>query len=347
MKRLRDLKAWKARTSTAVTEGTYVPPWDGTVSELIDAYLKAVGFGREANTVLSYRNALEPARERLGHKRAKAITRQIIEDELRDWMLTEGRRRGGKRGTGLGARSVILTIGRFAAAFELACRDRKLAHNPCQYVELPRQARTQRDTWSADDARKFLTAADCDRLAAAWRMTLYGARRGELLGLRWGDIDLDAGTLRIGRARVLVGGQVIEKAPKSDNGYRTLPLDDALVGALRELRKRQREERLAAGPAYTDAGYVVADETGVPVHPEWFTDEFHRVAARAGVPRIRLHDSRHTTNSLMAAAGVPDHIRAAWCGHTVVVNVATYTHARPEDLALARDALSKIYNSAV
>ena len=53
------------------------------------------------------------------------------------------------------------------------------------------------------------------------------------------------------------------------------------------------------------------------------------------MPRIRLHDARHTVNSLMAAAGVPDHIRAAWCGHTVAVNVATYTHARPEDLAVA------------
>jgi integrase len=69
------------------------------------------------------------------------------------------------------------------------------------------------------------------------------------------------------------------------------------------------------------------------------------VAAAAGVPRIHLHDGRHTTNSLMAAAGVPDHIRAAWCGHTVAVNVATYTHARPEDFAQARDALDRIYNA--
>jgi len=81
--------------------------------------------------------------------------------------------------------------------------------------------------------------------------------------------------------------------------------------------------------------------------PRWLTDEFHRLAAVAGCPHIRLHDGRHTTNSLMAAAGIPDHIRAAWCGHTVAVNVATYTHARPEDLAMARDALAKIYNSAV
>ena len=91
---------------------------------------------------------------------------------------------------------------------------------------------------------------------------------------------------------------------------------------------------------------MAADELGAPVHPEWFSDEFHRLAAAAGVPRIRLHDGRHTANSLLAAEGVPDHIRAAWCGHTVAVNVATYTHARPEDLGRAADALSGILSGA-
>lgn len=86
----------------------------------------------------------------------------------------------------------------------------------------------------------------------------------------------------------------------------------------------------------------MTDELGSPVHPEWFSDEFHRVRERAGLPRIRLHDQRHTANSLMAAAGVPDHIRAAWCGHAVAVNTGTYTHARPEDMAVALGALSKI-----
>jgi integrase len=70
------------------------------------------------------------------------------------------------------------------------------------------------------------------------------------------------------------------------------------------------------------------------------------VGGRGGVPRIRLHDGRHTVNSLLAAAGGPDHIRAAWCGHTVAVNVATYTHARPEDLGRAAEALGKIHNLA-
>jgi integrase len=89
---------------------------------------------------------------------------------------------------------------------------------------------------------------------------------------------------------------------------------------------------------------VAAEELGTAVHPEWFSDEFHRLTAAARVPRIRLHDGRHTVNSLMAAAGVPDHIRAAWYGHTTAVNVAVYTHARPEDLAVAGAALNRICN---
>ena len=91
---------------------------------------------------------------------------------------------------------------------------------------------------------------------------------------------------------------------------------------------------------------MVADELGTAPSPEWFSDEFHRVAARAGVPRIRLHDGRHTVNSLMAAAGVPPHIRAAWCGHSEQVNERTYTHARPEDMAIAGAALSRICAAA-
>jgi integrase len=103
---------------------------------------------------------------------------------------------------------------------------------------------------------------------------------------------------------------------------------------------------MEAGEAYEASGYVVVDELGAPVHPDHYSDDFQRLAARAGVPRIRLHDGRHTINSLMAAAGVPPHIRAAWCGHTVQVNESTYTHARPEDLAVAGAALSRIIGAA-
>jgi integrase len=212
-------------------------------------------------------------------------------------------------------------------------------------VKPPKHEPRERETWSAAEVHSFLAVADTDRLAACWRLSLYGLRRSEVCGLRWRDVDLQAATLTVREARVLASYEVIIEPPKSRRGLRTLPLDDALVGALKALKARQAAERLAAGPGYERTGYVAADELGRPVHPEWFSDEFHRVSDRAKVRRVRLHEGRHTTNSLMAATGVPDHIRAAWCGHTVAVNVGTYTHARPEDLAAARDALAAIYGA--
>jgi hypothetical protein len=134
----KTVEAEVRRIGTAVDNGTYARPWDGTVAEVLDDYLKAAAFEREANTVLSYTKALLPARDRLGRRKARSVTRQDIED-LRDWMLTEGRRRGGKPGTALGPRSVRLTLGRLSAAFEQACRDGRLAVNPCRYVRQPSQ----------------------------------------------------------------------------------------------------------------------------------------------------------------------------------------------------------------
>lgn len=183
-----------------------------------------------------------------------------------------------------------------------------------------------------------------DRLHAAWRLTLYGLRRGEVCGLCWEDIDLGAATVTVTITRPVVDGKPIVKAPESERGGRTLPLERADATALQALQKRQAAERLEAGEAYAASGYMVCDELGAAVNPEWYSDEFHRLREHAGLLRIRLHDSRRTANSLMASAGVPDHIRASWCGHTTVVNVATYTHARPEDYAVALGVLSKIQN---
>jgi hypothetical protein len=105
------------RIGVAVDKGTYTKPWDGTVAEILDDYLESVAFERGANTGLSYAKALLPARDRLGRRLARSVTLKDIE-HLRDWMLTEGRRRGGKPGTPLGPRSVRLTLGHLAAAFE-------------------------------------------------------------------------------------------------------------------------------------------------------------------------------------------------------------------------------------
>jgi integrase len=343
--RKKDAERELARIRAARDTGTYVRPSRQTVAELIDEYLKSATFQKEAATARSYSDALRCPRDRLGHMRAQDVTRSHVE-EMRDFMLREGRKIGGKPGTGLGPRSVILALGRLQAAFALAVADGRLVRNPIADVKRPRQARSQRDTWSGDEVRAFLTEARKDRLHAAWRLSLYGLRRGEVTALRWDGYDRKAKTLTVTRSRVLVAGKIIDKAPKSENSARALPLDDDVVAALDELRKRQMAEGIAAAPAYRASGYIVTDELGAPVHPEWYSDEFHRIARRAGVRRIRLHDNRHTTLSLMEKAGVPVSIIAAWAGHySAAFTMATYVHASPDDLAAGRDALARIYRA--
>jgi integrase len=324
-------------------QGTYVRPSRETLGEYLDTYLEGATRNVRASTRRNYEDALLPVRERLGSRRLQSITKADVEG-LVSWMLSAGRRRGGKAGTGLSARSVRLTLGRLTAALELALAEGKLGRNPARYVKPPAHNPRERETWTAAEVRAFLAVADADRLAACWRLSLYGLRRGEVCGLRWRDVDLKARTLTVRQARVLADYKVVVEEPKSRNGHRTLPLDDALAAALKALKARQAAERLAAGPAYERTGYVAVDELGRPVHPEWYTDEFHRVAGRAEVRRIRLHESRHTACSLMEKAGVPVSVIAAWAGHySGAFTMATYVHANPDDLAAGRDALAAIW----
>jgi integrase len=163
--------------------------------------------------------------------------------------------------------------------------------------------------------------------------------------------------LTVNQARVLVEYRVRIEEPKSRNGKRTLPLDSELVAGLTALRKRQLEESTIAGAAYQsrlaelnwyqDGEYVITDEAGMPVHPEWYSDEFGRLLRRAGLRRITLHDSRHTTLTLMEHADVPISIISKWAGHyDSAFTQKTYVHASDDDLQRGQAALAKIHKIA-
>ena len=353
----KDARAELSRIRHQKAEGTYVQPSKITVSQYLDEYLVGATRNRRASTKANYRDALKPVRERLGDRPLQSITKADIE-QLVDWMLTSGRKRSGKPGTGLGARSVRLTLGRLKAAFEMATDEGKLVRNVVKLVKPPEYTQSEREVWSEAEVRTFLRAAADDRLQAAWRLSLYGLRRGEVLGLRWSDIDLKAKTLTVNQGRVLVDCQVRVEPPKSHNGKRTLPLDDALVRALTALRKQIANESQAAGTAYRAAladldwyapgdEYVITDELGIPSHPEWYSDEFARLLKRAGLRKIRLHDSRHTTLSLMEKAGAPISIISKWAGHyDAAFTMRTYVHASDDDLKKGTRTLAKIQKIA-
>jgi integrase len=186
----------------------------------------------------------------------------------------------------------------------------------CELVDRPRAAK-QEMRWSVDEARQFLDAAAGDRYVALWTLALTtGMRRGELLGLKWPDIDFEAGKLAVRRTLVTVAYQIRWSEPKTAASRRVVALDPATAAALRAHRARQLEERMAIGAGYLDEKVVFAAVAGEPLHPDTVTKHFDRLVARAGVPKIRLHDLRHTAATLRLEQGVPLKVVTERLGHS-------------------------------
>jgi integrase len=232
---------------------------------------------------------------------------------------------------GLSARSTQLSVGILKSACAWAVQNELIGRNPIASVRRPRAQAPAMKVWTADQARAFLVATRDDRLSVAYALLLSrGLRRGELLGLRWSAVDLEAGALRVDATLIIDDGHTIESRPKTNAGRRRIPLDATLVGLLRSHRDRQRFEKKAAGEAYDDGGYVIVDELGRPYYPGTISVAFKAAAEAAGLPAIRLHDTRHTAASLMLADGVPTKVVTEILGHaSPVITLSVYAHVLP------------------
>lgn len=187
-------------------------------------------------------------------------------------------------------------------------------------------------TWSEEQLRSFLDVIDGHRFAAVWHVAAFtGLRRSELLGLRWADVELAAGRLTV-RHTVVEGeeGWVADDEQKTTGSARTIHLDSATVGMLRTHRERQRFARRAAGHGWQDHDLVFCDEFGAWLSPAAVTQAFRRAVEAAGVPRIRLHDVRHTHATLLLRAGVNPKVVSERHGHSsVAFTLDTYAHVIP------------------
>jgi integrase len=196
-------------------------------------------------------------------------------------------------------------------------------------------------TWTADELRRYLDHVREDRLFPAWRLAAStGLRRGELLGLRWQDVDLDAGRVSVRQTLTTVGNKVAFGEPKTARGERNIALDGVTISTVRTWRARQARERLAFGPAWHDTGLVFSRADGSLIHPDTFSFWFDRQVHAAGLPRIRFHDLRHTHATLALQAGVPAKVVSERLGHaTVAFTLDVYSHVIP---ALQEDAAERI-----
>jgi integrase len=284
--------------------------------------------------------------ERYGAVPLQKLTTTDVENLINS-MLTSGRKRGGKPGTSLSPRTAQLTLSRLRSALTDAQRRHLVEWNVAAPVKCPAQVKTQREPWTEQEVRQFLTSLTGQRLYAVMLLALLGLRPAEVCGLRWSDVDLESETLKVTSTRTLVatdkGMVVVEKGPKSASGRRVLPLPAQVTAALRTFKASQAREQLAAGPAYTSTGYVLVDELGAPQRTDWLRRRAYELMSAAGVRKVRLYDARHSTLTFLATNGVPAPIVSAWAGHSdLSMAQRVYVHPTAKDLEQGRDALSAL-----
>ncbi len=247
-------------------------------------------------------------------------------------MMNDLLQHGGKDGTGVSPRTVTYARAVLRKALNQAVKWGQVPRNVVTLVDAPRAKRHQITPLTPDQGRALLTAVQGHRLEGLYRVALsLGLRLGEALGLRWEDIDLDTGTLRVAVALQRRKGSRELVEPKTQQSRRTLPLPQVLISALKTHRTRQLEERLAAAPAWHDQGLVFPSTVGTPIEPRNLTRHFKSVLQAAELPNIRFHDLRHTAASLLVAQGVHPRVVMEILGHSQIsLTMNTYAHVLPQ-----------------
>lgn len=329
-----------------VRRGTYVPPARQTFgSFLVNDWLPAIRSTVEPSTHESYSRYLKlhviPAIGGVGLQQLDAgILNRLYAD------LLEHGRRNGQPG-GLSPRTVRYIHTIIGRALREAVAWDRLPRNVAQAAQPPgaSQAKSpEMKTWDAATLARFLQLVSDDRHQPAWLfLATTGCRRGEALGLRWTDVDLDAGRVVLYQTVSAINHE-LRIAPRTKSGKpRPIEIDAATVAALRAVRKRQAEERLLLGPGYVDYGLVFARPDGRPQHPEHFSNAFERRLARYRLPRIRLHDLRHTWATLALQAGVDVKIVSERLGHaSAKITWDIYQHVTPTMQADAAETVARL-----
>jgi integrase len=204
-----------------------------------------------------------------------------------------------------------------------------VARNVAESADPPALRRPELHVWTPEQLGAFLRATSDDRLGALWLLlATTGLRRSEAVGLPWTAVDLMVARLAVVQTAVKAGPMtVLDATTKSNRSRRTVALDAGTVAVLKAHRARQFEERLAAGPAWTETGLVFVRENGTGLDPVWVSRRFDRLAADTGLPDIRLHDVRHSWATAALGAGVPLKVVSERLGHSSVsITADTYQH---------------------
>lgn len=357
----RDAERELAKLLNEVATGEYVEPSKMTVAEFLDQWLVTyakpnVGprtyeryeqivrlhlipnLGRNLLTKLNpmqiqtyYAAALQAGNDHSGKRARRKDEKTAVKDQKRD---------GEKKG--LSPTTVLQHHRVLHKALECAVKWQIVARNVADAVEPPKRARREMQTLDAEQVRRLLQEAeDTEYYALIYVAVNTGLRRGELLGLKWEDIDLKEGTAQIRRSLQRIRGEgIVAREPKTHRSRRSVSLPPTVVEVLKKQRASQAKDRLFMGEAYRDSGLVFATSLGTPIEPANLSRRFDQLVKSAGLPHTRFHDLRHTHASLMLKAGVHPKIVSERLGHSAIgITLDTYSHVLPN---LQKEAARKL-----
>ena len=320
-KMISDLESGNTITMSAMKLSAWMDTW-------LTTYLPNI----EETTRDGYQEKIENyIKPSLGHLPLKAIKNHNIQQ----WILDLRKR-------GLSPKTIRNAYNNLNAALKKAVVLQMIPHNPCEGTELPKLEKYQAQVYNITTMQSALALADS---LSMYLIILLGAtvglRRGEMAALHWDNIDFSTETLSVVQNRVHAKKAVVQKAPKSKAGYRTITLCHDVADALRMAKVAY--DRAATKPGFHDLGYVLCKENGHPFHPDSITQKWERFVAKHNLPKIRLHDLRHSNATAMIASGISAKVVQHRLGHSdVSITLNTYTHVLPE---MDQDAADKLNQS--
>jgi integrase len=298
--------------------GEYLDYW---LTHVVKPSVRASTFAKYESFV---RLDLKPG---LGRKRLDKLTTTDVR------MFLTGRQHAGDSGAQLQAMHAILRN-----AIQNAMREDLVMRNVVTLVRQPKPEERDVYPWSADEAKQFLDVSRDHALHAAFVLVLaLGLRKGEALGVGWDDIDLTAATLRVRWQIQRQNGRIVRVPVKTKRSRRAIPLPDLCVRVLKKRRAEQAGDRAAATNWHDEWNLVFTTRHGTPYEPRNMNRAFDNLCTKAGVRRVRVHDTRHGCATLLAAVGVESRTIMDILGHSqIAVTMNVYTHVSTQ---AKRDAL--------
>ncbi len=346
-----EAKAARDAARVRARRGEYVDRSRITVAEYLDTWLESHAVEVKPQTLDGYRYLVrQNVVPNIGSQRLQSVRPSALSTLYRD--LLAG---GGKDGRPLSVRTVEFVHAILRKAFNDAVHvEQLLSSNPAERAKRPKRVPREPGTiWSTADLGEFLDVATAHRLFAFYRLAAYtGARRGELLFLRWSSVDLDKPEIRVRGSAGVIQGTWTEGTTKGGR-ERVVGIDAETAAIVREHRVHQTTERLTAGDSWHDNDYVFCTGLGRPLYPDTVSQLMPRLVARANIrrqergvseplPPARLHDLRHIHATTLLLEGVPVHVVADRLGHAdPSITLRVYAHVMRHQAAGVADVFAR------